>query len=266
MNGLFKDTLAELFDKKTVYLFFVITIISIVTTLLSGSFELIVNGAEKGVGLEDMGVDVDKPLLLGIQYLMSLLTFLAVMFSAGIIPNMFIKGRSDYYLSKPLSRASLLLKKFISVWVVYGVLVTGCGFLCYLSGAAVHSLFNYNIFMLIALVFIELFVWLSISFFIGIFTSKTVSVIMFLFMTWILQTGLLGLYSSQAIAGFGYEILGKIVDYLYFLLPKITEMSALANSAITDLAVLNSYVIYSTIGFGVVMLYITIQLFKRKNY
>ncbi len=266
MNGLFKDTLAELFDKKTVYLFFVITFIAILITAFSGSFEMSINGNPQGMGLDELGVDVDKPLLMGIKFLMSLLTFLAVMLSAGILPNMFIKGRSDYFLSKPISRASLLFKKFLSVWIIYGILVTGCGLLCYLSGALVHSLFNNYIFILIGLVFLELFIWLSISFFIGIFTGKTVTVIMVLFITWLSQLGVSMLYSSQVIAGIGYETVGEIVDYIYYVFPKISEMSSLAEGAISNSALLSSYVLYSSVGFGIVMLFFTQILFKRKDY
>ncbi len=266
MNGLFKDTLAELFDKKTVYLFFVITFLSILMTLFSGSFEMTINGVDQGLGIDELGIDVDTPLLKGIASLMSLLTFLAVMLSAGIIPNMFIKGRADYFLAKPLSRSSLLLKKFLSVWVVYGLLITLCGFSCYLVGALVHSVFNNLIFLLIGAVFVKLFIWLSISFFVGIFTGKTVSTIMFLFLTWMIQSGLSMLYSTQMVAGFGYEAFGKFLDYCYYLLPKMSEMSTLVDKVAFLSGSFNSYILYSTVGFAFAMLYFTLALFKRKNY
>ncbi len=267
MNGLLKDTLAELFDKKTVYLFLAITLIAIVITIFSGSFEMTINGAEQGVGLDELGVDVGNPLLIGVKALMSLLTFLAVLLTAGILPNMFIKGRADYFLAKPISRSSLLLKKFFSVWIVYGLLISLCGLACYLVGALVHSLFSNMIFMLMGVVFIELFIWLSISFFAGILTGKTVSAITFVFLVWVSQFILSQLHSSQVLfEQFGYKMLSKFIDYLYYILPKTTELSSLAEKTVSATASLNSYILYSSVGFGVIMLYFTLLLFKRKNY
>lgn len=267
MNGFFKDTLAELFDKKTVYLFFVITFIAIIITVFSGSFEMTINGSEQGVGLDELGVEVGRPLLIGVKALMSLLTFLAVLLTAGILPNMFVKGRADYFLSKPISRNALLVKKFLSVWIVYGLLISLCGLACYLVGALVYSIFSNMIFMLIGVALIELFIWLSISFFVGILTGKTVSAMTFIFLMWVSQFILSQLHSSQVLfEQFGYKMLGKIVDYIYYILPKITELSSLAEKVVYATASLNSYIVYSSIGFGVSMLFFTLILFKRKSY
>ncbi len=266
MNGLFKDTLAELFDKKAVYIFLVLTAFAVVITIFSGSFNMSINGSSKEMGLEEMGVEVGTPLLLGVSTLMALLTFLAVMLSAGILPTMFIKGRADYFLSKPISRTSLLLKKFLSVWIIYGLLVSTCGFICYLTGALVHSVFSNTIFIIIGYVFIELFLWLTFSFFIGILTGKTVSVIMSLFLLWATQMGLFMLFSSQIVAQIGYETLGKTLDYLYYLFPKMSELSSLLEGVIRETTSLNSYILYSSVGFSLSILFFTLVLFKRKNY
>lgn len=267
MNGLFKDTLAELFEKKTVYMFFVITIIAMVLTVSSSNLSLSINGSEQAIGIDELGFNADTSLLNAVQALMSFLTFLAVMLSAGILPNMFIKGRADYFLSKPLSRNSLLLKKLCSIWIVYGLLISICGLVCYLTGALVYSLFNKMIFMLIGFALIEFFIWLSISIAVGIITGKAVTTIMILFVTWFVQKALSLLHDSQAIIEqFGYKTLGKAIDYLYYIFPKMSELSTLADNMVSHSASLNSYILYSSVGFALCMVYFTMYLFGRKNY
>lgn len=267
MNGLFKDTLAELLDKKTVYLFAIITFLAIVLTFFTGDIGMTIDGSGQEIGLEELGIEIDKPLLQGSKGLMSLLLFLTILMTAGILPNMFIKGRADYFLSKPLSRSSLILKKFFSIWIVYGALISICGLLCYVTGAVVHSIFNNMIFMIIGFTLIELFIWLTISFFVGITSGKTVSVITSVFLLWLFQYLLSWLHSSQLILEqFGYKAVSKVIDYFYYFIPKLSELSELVENAITQPSLLNSYIVYSSVGFGAGLLFLTIYLFKRKNY
>ena len=267
MNGLFKDTFAELFDKKTVYIFFIITIISMIFTIYSSGVSLTINGSGQNVGLEEMGFNLVTSFLHASKALMSFLIFLAVMLSSGLIPNMFIKGRADYFLSKPLSRKALLLKKFLSIWLVYGLLVVTCGTLFYVTGALVYSAYSSTIFILLGFAMLEMFVWLSMSLLFGIITGKSVSTIMFMFVVWIAQYFLSYAHSSQMIfEQFNLKTVGKIADYLYYALPKITELSSLVDGLISQATSLNSYVFYSTVGFSLIMVYFALTLFSRKNY
>ena len=267
MNGLFKDTISELFDKKTVYFFFGITLISMIATIYSSNISLSINGSGQGAGLEDIGFNPTTSFLHASKSLMSFLIFLSIIISAGLIPNMFIKGRADYFLAQPLSRKSLLLKKFISIWVVYGLLVVVCGILFYLTGALVYSTFSNTIFLLIGFAMLEMFIWLSMSLLFGIITGKSVSTIMMMFMVWVAQYFLSYAHSSQFIfEQFNQKTLGKFFDYLYYALPKITELSDLVDSLISHSGSLNSYIFYSTVGVSALLVYFALTLFSRKNY
>lgn len=269
MNGLIKDTISELFDRKVIFIYLVITLIAIVITLFSGNVEFNMQsfGSSDTVELEDLGFNVDLGLIKSVNFLLYIFLFLSVMLTAGIIPSMFIKGRADYYLSKPLSRNSLLLKKFFSVLIIYGSLFLGCGLLVYLSGALVHSVFNYNIFLLLALTFGAFFIWLCFSFFFGIITGKAVSTIVYLSIVWFVQFLLSIFHANKAIADFiNAEVLIKILEITYYIFPKTGDYYDLTGDIVSGKSIETYMVGYSTLIIAVFILFMTLLIFKKKNY
>ena len=80
----------------------------------------------QGVDVGEMNEIMGDPILSGLNMFMYVSVFLVVMATAGLIPSMLIKGRAEYYLSKPISRVSLLLNKIAAIMIVYGALMTLC--------------------------------------------------------------------------------------------------------------------------------------------
>ena len=144
MRGLIRDSVVELFDRKVIYVFGVVTLIAVGIIGLLRSAEVRLEG-QIGMDADSMTEMFSDQLLSGQSLFMSILVFLAVMAVAGLIPNMLVKGRADFYLSKPISRSALLLRKLISIWIVYGGVVITCGLIGVVAFALFNSFFSWGV-------------------------------------------------------------------------------------------------------------------------
>jgi ABC-type transport system involved in multi-copper enzyme maturation permease subunit len=128
MKGITRDCVVEMFDRKTVYLFAAVTFIAVVLALLSPKMEMEFY-ATGDIDMGSMGDFLTNPVTKVLSTFLAFMVFLVVMASAGLVPNMLAKGRADFYLSKPISRTSLLLNKLFGIWLVYGGTIVLCGIL-----------------------------------------------------------------------------------------------------------------------------------------
>ena len=114
MFGIFHDTFSELLNRKTLVFYIVVTALTILIVLGSGAIGV---GGDAQIDIEINKQDVNdafgNPVMRGFGSYVYFLIFLTVMAIAGLIPNMLVKGRADYYLSKPYSRTSFFLNKLV---------------------------------------------------------------------------------------------------------------------------------------------------------
>ena len=269
MNGLFRDTFVELFDRKVIWVYLVFTLLALIFIIFAGNVKL--NFEEMGQSnaqeLEDIGIVLSDYLLNYISALFSFLIIITIILTAGTVPNMFIKGRADFYLSKPLSRKSLLLKKFISVFSVYGGLMVVSSAVVYLTGIIVFGGFDLNIFVVILFALGSFFVWLIFSFFFGLFFGRTVSTVVSVVIFWVIQK-LLSYYhwNRELVDMFDAKITKKVLDTMYLILPKMTDFGDFGDSLAGGKHPDNYVVVYSTLAFAVVALFLTLSYFNKKNY
>ncbi|MCK4574011.1 MAG: hypothetical protein KAU36_06555 [candidate division Zixibacteria bacterium] len=265
MRGIAHDTIVEMFDRKTIYIFLVVTAITILIILASGSMEFSFNAEIRGdMDLGDMNEMFGNPIMRMYSSFLTFLVLLAVMATAGLLPGMLVKGRADYFLSKPISRASLLFYKAASMWLVYGAVIVVCGVVCYLLQWLVHGMFEAGFIVLILMNLVSLFIWMSITIFAGIAFGSTGMVIMSAFVVFILQW-LLSWH--EQIAGFiGSGIVEKIITGLYYIVPKTGEVSDLSLKLAVGGRIESLMPLYSSLAFAVLLYIVTIWLFRRKNY
>ena len=57
-----------------------------------------------------------------------------------------------------------------------------------------------------------------------------------------------------------------VVDTLYYIIPKTGEISSMSVSITTGKVIRDWMPLYSSLLFALVMIYITVYIFKRKNY
>jgi ABC-type transport system involved in multi-copper enzyme maturation permease subunit len=261
MRGITRDTVVELVDRKMLWLFGLVTAVILLIVYASGGVR-----AEFSAGGGTTSFEGLPPSTVSwiIGRVMSFLVFLTVLATAGLFPRMFERGRAEFYLSKPGSRTSLLMGKFAAVWFIYGLMVFTCGVLIYGATAIVHHTFDFDIIYLFIVYLGLLFVWLSVVAFAGIAFNSTVLAIISAFVVWVLQTVLAYHEALQALIGPG--LLSNLVKILYYIVPKAGEMSDMAVNLGSGHRVLNWMPLWTSLIFGVAMVYLAVVIFRRRNY
>lgn len=263
MRGMTRDCVVEMFDRKTIYLFAAVTFIAVVIALLSPKMEVEFH-ATGNVDMGSVGDFLTNPVTKVLSTFLKFMVFLAVMASAGLVPNMLAKGRADFYLSKPISRTSLFLNKLFGIWLVYGGTIVLGGILTYAALVSAHGFFDWKILYVFALGLVSLFIWLSITTTAGIVSGSTVMSIMSAFLVWVAQVIL---YWHEQIRQFlGSKPVGYVVDGLYYIFPKTGEVSTIANACAFGKPVESWMPLYSSLIFSVALVTLAVIIFKRKNY
>ena len=262
MRGMTRDSFAEMFDRKIIWIFAVLTLLAVLGA--SASRSLNVRMKASGADWETVKGEVTTIAMNSLDAFVAFLVFLAVMASASAIPHMLERGRADYFLSKPLSRRTLLLSKLTSIWFVYGATVVCAGLLVFGTVAMVHQLFDGRVFWLLAMAAVQLLVWLSLTFAAGVFTGSTAMAIITAFMVWILQMILTGREAIKMF--FNSDIASAVVDGLYYIFPKTSELSELGLTLAIGQTVDNWLPLWSSLLFAAVVISIALAYFVRKDY
>jgi ABC-type transport system involved in multi-copper enzyme maturation permease subunit len=263
MRAIFYDCLTEFFARKMIYIFAVVTVIVMAMALYSGSIEFGIGGGSE-MGLDELNQALGNPLMHFFSGFLSFLVFLAVIGTANLVPGMLIRGRADYYLSKPISRTSLMLSKLTSIFMVYGLLIFVCGILVYLSQVIVHGGFSFRIIYLLLFSLMSFFIWLSITVFVGIVSGSQAVSIMGAFLVWIGNTVFAQLRDFNQILG--SKSLGGIVDVVYYILPKNSEMVDIGFRLAMDKKVYEWMPLYTSVAFAVVLMFLMLIVFNKKSY
>jgi len=263
MRGLIRDSVVELFDRKVIYVFGVVTLIAVAIIGLLRSAEVRFEG-QIGMDADSVTEMFSDQLLSGQNQFMSILVFLAVMAAAGLIPNMLIKGRADFYLSKPLSRSALLLRKLTSIWIVYGGMVVLCGLVDVLAFALINSFFSWGVLWIFLFKMLGLLIWLSIVVFAGVLSGSTSVSIMSAFFVYVLQWLLewreimIEFLDSQAVT--------FSLNLVYYILPKNDELSDITMRLVQQQAIHSWMPLWSSVLFAFSLVYITVLVFKHRDY
>ncbi len=261
MRGLVRDTLTEALDRKIVWVFGIIAVISSLAALAPAWLDIQFGGQD--IDVTEMGPELSKGLLHMLNKIMWFLTFLSVMATAGMIPNMLTRGRADFYLSKPISRTSLLCSKILGIWLVYGGLMIATVAVVFLVSSAVYGVFDPNVWFILVGNMLLFFIWLSITTVAGILSGTAGMSMMAAFLFWAAQwlfefhDALKALVDSKPVTA--------IADALYYIFPKTGEVSDLIVEFATG-RVTNWMPLWSSLIFAVVMFAIAIGVFRRRDY
>ncbi len=262
MRGLTRDCLLELLDRKVLWIYGAITFVSVLFAFISrsGNLTVDINGSS-ALGAPDM---LSPLIIRGMETYLSFLVFLTIMATAGLVPNMLVRGRADYYLSKPISRTRLLGGKLLSVWLVYGGLIVLSGLINLGAFFLSAHWFEPRVFYLFGFALISLLVWLSITGFAAISFGSNSLAIMTAFVFWVAQWLLR--YHDTIGEFLNSKILKYIIDGLYYVVPKTGQISDLSVQLASGSPVGSWQPFITTIAFAVVAYTVTLQLFKRANY
>lgn len=270
MRGLTRDSVAEMFDRKTFYLYIVVTILAVAFFVVLGSLNIHIDSGP-GPGSPDRIAEqaqrtVDEMLNGAFSFYVTFLIFLTVLAMAALFPRMLERGRADFYLSRPLSRTSLYFNKFVGVFITYGAVIFVSSLVAYVALAIVRGSFDFRFFAFLMMgAAVSLFIWQSIVICAGIISGTQTLAIMSAFVIffgqWVLlhfRDTIAELIKSKAVTG--------LLDTLYYILPKTSEVSNLFGSLGVGKTRLDWMPLYSSLIFAFVVMYLTVLVFKRKNY
>lgn len=265
MRGLTRDTCNEMIDRKLFWVFVAVTVLTILIVLLSASTVKTLKAGEappevaKGIG--DL---VDAYLINGLGKFLSILVFLAVMGTAGLIPSMLSRGRAEFYMSKPISRTGLLLNKLVGMWAVYGGLTVVAGLVCLGVMVLSYDLFKIGVLWMLVDSLVALAVWFSITGLIGVISGSYAFAVTAAFLVWIAQS-LLPLREGLAQI-VNSKVLTTTLDILYYVLPKPSQVSDLFAQLARSKEVADWMPLWSTLLFALVMYAASLWFFRRKDY
>ncbi len=264
MRGIARDCIVEMFDRKTIYLFLFVTVLA----LLSYHF---LGGPNTEISIQTEGMEqnpfldwVTNPGLKVADTFLSFMVFLVLLATAGLIPNMFSRGRAEFYLSKPISRSSLLFNKLMGMWLVYGMTIAVLAALVYGVFGYLNGGFDWHVMVYFAFHLFNLFVWLSILVAAGVITGSTTLTLMSMFLLWVAQSVIQ--YHEEIAAFINSKPITFLLNTLYYILPKNGEMSKLTTDLAFGRGVDTWMPFYSTFLFALFCLVVGFRVFKRKSY
>lgn len=263
MRGITRDCLNEMIERKLIWIYVVVTVIAVLLVLGSKSMivQISIDDPSGTNPMSEMGRDIAVGAL---DSYMSFLVFLTILGTAGLLPSMMVRGRAEYFLSKPLSRTSLYLNKLFGIWLVYGGTIVLGAIVVYAFFYMGYGYFDAKLAYLFILNLVSLFIWLSLTMFAGVLTGSFAVTIMLAFLVWIVQ-GLLQWHEAveQVVSS---KVVTTIVDTLYYVFPKTSQLSDLTETVARGNPVESWLPLWSSLLFAVVMVGATVVIFQRKDY
>lgn len=263
MRGMTRETVSEMLDRKVVYAFGAGTLLLLLIIFVAGTVDFSFGGGED-MGLDEVTGEL-KSQMVGkvLESFMGLFVFLAVLFSASVIPGMLTKGRVDYYLSKPISRSSLLLTRILAVWTSYGAVIVICGLVGWVMILLVHEGTYGSIVYLLASSLFDLFVWVALTSLTAVLSGSTTFGVAAVFVVWTANKFLAG--RELLATFFDSEKLHYLLDVLYNVLPKPDALFDLASKYSNGHSP-DWMPLISSSGFAAVVLIWAVMAFRRKDF
>jgi len=263
-------TIREALSRKIIVTFFaistfVIIIFGLLFTLVS--FEDI-SGMVNAKGDDPLGIarEIAKGLkLIVVAPLFGGGLFLSIFSASSFIPNMLEKGSVDLIISKPVSRSQIILGKFLGgviiVLINIAYLIVSIWLLIGIKFGVWDIDLLYSIFT-ITFTFGSLY---SLIILIGILTQSSILAMMLSYIIFFVLSPVLT--ARDAISVFlDSSIMEFIMDVLYYIIPKTSELGSLTTEIAIGYGIDDYQPILTTFGFLVLVLYISIIIFNKKDY
>ena len=269
--ALIRDTFREAFARKIFWGLFGLSVVMIAFFLFLLKIDL-VEGAVATVSIfgrtANRMTDVDR-LVRGVYagiatFLYTWGMFLAVFASAGLIPSVLEPGRIELLLSKPVSRAHILLGRYIG-----NVLVISCNVVFLVLGiwailGAKTGIWSPAFLISIATTIFIFSVLLAVVVLIGVLFESAalatmISMALMIISAILAQTNLMMRLLSS-------EWSRQTWRALYYALPKVYDLGRITLNAIQDRTFTDYMSIWSSALFAVVVLSAALYIFSRRDF
>lgn len=191
--------------------------------------------------------------------------FLSIFSASSFIPNALEKGAADLLISKPISRAQIILGKFLGgviiVFVNIAYLIVALWILIGLKFNIWDLSFLHTIFF-ITFAFAALY---SLIIFVGILTQSSILAMMLSYIIFFVLSPILT--ARDTISSFlNSKIMEVVMDVLYYIIPKTSEIGSLTTEIALGYGIDEYQPLITTFLFLVLVLYISIIIFSKKDY
>ena len=275
-----EDVMREAAARWTLLAYFFLSTIFIIIFATAINLD-IVDGALAGAKLFGKDVNVSgsmsiEKLVLGFEsgfsaVLYFLCTFLAIFATAHLVPRMQEKGTIDLYLSRPVSRLSLLLSRYVAGLILAAsnviYLLTSIWIIVVWKTGVTHVKFL----MAGAIIMLVIATLLAFAFLVGVVTSSTAVSIMTSYGLFFFSVMLVA--HDRIAAAVSKEWQAWLIQTLYWIVPKTAELGqavvafVAGDSVPHEIAgVLAPAPFLSTAAFGIASLALAAWLFQRKEF
>jgi len=266
MNGLLRDTFAEMISRKMFVLFIILTIVLLLGVWATWEVRVEMPGS---AGDEELGSDatglVVRPMMAeAFSKIMAVFIFFAVFAASGLIPRAMERGRAEFLLSKPISRTRIYAAKLLSIWLVYGLMLTACGLAVYVVAVLVHGGFDLGILVLFVMRLAEFGIWLTIIGLVGVLFGSASWAMIIAFSVWVGQSLLS--YHEQMRNFLTNQFFVYTIESLYYLFPKTSQMGDMAVNLASGRPVESWLPLWTSLALAVILYYSAIWVFERRDY
>jgi ABC-type transport system involved in multi-copper enzyme maturation permease subunit len=262
-------TLRESFARKVFIFFFGLSCFSLIITGLIFGFVETDGILDSFLGSKEnfSGNIVTMIELAILSPLASIGLLLSIFSASSFIPVLLEKGNIDLFLSKPISRAQLIIGKYcgglLVVFLNIAFLVLGIWIIISLKFSYWDPEFIWTI-VTISFTFAVLY---ALIVFLGVITKGSLLGMMGAYFIFIILSPLLHAFKEQFSGFIKNDIIKKIVEILYYIIPKTSELMGKISFEITQgKGITDFQPVISSFLFLILMLLFSIFLFQKKDF
>ncbi|MCK9212285.1 MAG: ABC transporter permease subunit [Ignavibacteriaceae bacterium] len=255
-------TLRESISKKVFIAFSIFVLLMLVGVFFAASLGF-------GDMIKQSPIGFDKTMILfkmgTANFVLSFGFLLSIFACASFIPSLLEKGTIDLFLSKPVSRAQLLLGKYLGGLLIFflHIFVLICG-IWFIAGIK----FNHWDFSFLPLLLSSLFYFAilnAVLLLFGVLTRSSGISMMFAYLLMFVSP----LLASREKFFFflqGKETLKTIIDGFYYVLPKLSEIQNIPKMLALNEGKIEPQILISSFLFLLVVGYLGFYLFEKEDY
>ncbi len=191
--------------------------------------------------------------------------FLSIFSASSFIPNMLEKGSIDLLISKPVSRAQLILGKFLGGVLIVLINIAYLIITLWILIGFKFGIWNPDILYSILTITFTFGSLYSLIILVGILTQSSVLAMMLSYIIFFVLSPVLT--ARDTISTFlDSKIMEYSMDVLYYIIPKTSELGKLTTEIALGYGIDEYQPIITTFLFLVLVLYISIIIFSKKDY
>lgn len=263
------DTFREAISRKVFIFFFGISTFVIILFFLFFSL----SSVEGMIGMMNLSEDKNsiRSIIIGIQvFIIGPLyaggLFLSIFSASSFIPNMLEKGTIDLLLSKPISRLTLLIGKFLGGTLIVLLNIAYLVFAIWLMISLKFDIWNLEFLTTIILITYIFMIFYILMMFIGILTQSSIFAMIISYLVFFIFSPILA-YRENITTSLITSSVGKfIINVVYYIIPQTSELGGITLDIAAGVAVINWMPLITTTIWGIVMFASTVYIFQRKNF